>query len=132
MMSGERDLGSHQRWGGEVVTFDEILEQALEMLRRRGRVSYRALKVQFHLDDDLLEILKEEIVAVHQLGRDQEGTTLVWTGDAAPTAAPVSPPTPALATCILPRGTWSTPSGCATRVWPSIGPLASGTYCHRL
>ena len=38
---------------GEVVTFDEVLEQALEMLRRRGRVSYRALKVQFHLDDDL-------------------------------------------------------------------------------
>src|SRR5499426_2059739 len=95
MMSGERDLGSHQRWGGEVVTFDEILEQALEMLRRRGRVSYRALKVQFHLDDDLLEVLKEEIVAVHQLGRDQEGTMLVWTGDTATAAVPVSPPTPA-------------------------------------
>ena len=45
MMSGERDLGSHQLWGGEVVTFDEVLEQALEMLRRRRRVSYRALKV---------------------------------------------------------------------------------------
>jgi hypothetical protein len=76
------------------VTFDEVLEQALELLRRRGRVSYRALKVQLHLDDDLLEILKEEIVAVHQLGRDQEGTMLVWTGDTAPAAVPVSPPTP--------------------------------------
>ncbi len=65
---------------GEAVTFDEALEQALEMRRRRGRVSYRALKVQFHLDDDLLEILKEEIVAVHRLGRDQEGTMLVWIG----------------------------------------------------
>ena len=94
MMSGVRDLGSHQRWGGEIVTFDEVLEQALELLRRRGRVSYRALKVQFHLDDDLLEILTEEIVAVHQLGRDQEGTMLVWTGDTAPAAVPVSPPTP--------------------------------------
>ena len=94
MMSGERDLGSHHCWGGEAVSFDEVLEQALELLRRRGRVSYRALKVQFHLDDDLLEILKEEIVAVHQLGRDQEGTMLVWTGDTAPAAVPVSPPTP--------------------------------------
>jgi class 3 adenylate cyclase/tetratricopeptide (TPR) repeat protein len=94
MMSGERDLCTYQRWGGEVVTFDEVLEQALEMLRRRGRVSYRALKVQFHLDDDLLEILKEEIVAVHQLGRDQEGTMLVWTGDTATAAVPVSSPTP--------------------------------------
>jgi hypothetical protein len=42
-----QDLGSHQLWGGEAMTFDEILEQALEMLQRRGRVSYRALKVQF-------------------------------------------------------------------------------------
>src|SRR5882724_8541075 len=96
MMSDERDLGSHRHWGGEVVTFDEVLEQALEMLRRRGRVSYRALKVQFHLDDDPLEILTEEIVAVHQLGRDQEGTMLVWTGDTVPAAVPVSPPTPDL------------------------------------
>jgi class 3 adenylate cyclase/tetratricopeptide (TPR) repeat protein len=76
------------------MTFDEVLEQALEMLRRRGRVSYRALKVQFHLDDDLLAILTEEIVAVHQLGRDQGGTMLVWIGDPAPAAVPVSPPTP--------------------------------------
>ena len=60
------------------MTFDEVLEQALEMLRRRGRVSYRALKVQFHLDDDLLEILKEEIVAVHQLGGTRRGRC--WSG----------------------------------------------------
>src|SRR5215831_18522024 len=97
------------------MTFDEVLEQALEMLRRRGRVSYRALQVQFQLDDALLEILKDEIVEVHQLARDQEGKMLVWTGrtssipttvspvpppatsDVSPTqgeAAPVVPPTP--------------------------------------
>ena len=75
------------------MTFDEVLEQALEMLQRRGRVSYRALKVQFQLDDDLLEILKEEIVEVHQVARDQEGKMLVWTGATA-TAAPSFPPAP--------------------------------------
>src|SRR5262245_16106126 len=64
------------------------------MLRRRGRVSYRALKVQFHLDDDLLEILKEEIVTVHQLGRAQGGTMLVWIGDTATAAVPGSSPPP--------------------------------------
>jgi len=52
------------------VTFDEILEQALEMLQRRGRVSYRALKVQFQLDDDLLEILEED--------RPTERRVLFW------------------------------------------------------
>ena len=61
------------------------------MLQRRGRVSYRALKVQFQLDDALLEILKDEIVEVHQLARDQEGKMLVWTGDAA-TPVPASYP----------------------------------------
>src|SRR5262249_36524989 len=79
---------------GAGMTFEEVLDQAIAMLQRRGRVSYRALRVQFHLDDDLLEILKEEIVTVHQLGRDQEGTMLVWTGDTTPTTVPVSPPTP--------------------------------------
>ena len=76
------------------MTFDEVLEQALEMLRRRGRVSYRALKVQFQLDDTLLEILKDEIVEVHQLARDQEGKMLVWTGDVASPTVPASAPAP--------------------------------------
>jgi class 3 adenylate cyclase/predicted ATPase len=76
------------------VTFDEVLEQALEMLRRRGRVSYRALQVQFQLDDTLLEILKDEIVEVHQLARDQEGKMLVWTGDTASPSVPASSPAP--------------------------------------
>ncbi len=76
------------------MTFDEVLEQALEMLRRRERVSYRALKVQFQLDDTLLEILKDEIVEVHQLARDQEGKMLVWTGDSASPSAPASSPAP--------------------------------------
>ena len=72
------------------MTFDDILEQALEMLRRRGRVSYRALKVQFPLDDDLLALLRHEIVEVHQLARDQEGTMLVMPtmGSAAPKIEP--------------------------------------------
>ena len=76
-----------------MVTFEEILTQAIAMLQRLGRVSYRALKVQFQLDDDLLELLKDEIVAVHQLARDQEGKMLVWTGDTT-AAAPSRPPTP--------------------------------------
>jgi predicted ATPase len=70
------------------------LEQALEMLRRRGRVSYRALQVQFQLDDTLLEVLKDEIVEGHQLARDQEGKMLVWTGDTASPSVPVVAPTP--------------------------------------
>jgi class 3 adenylate cyclase len=80
------------------VTFDDVLEQALEILRRRGRASYRALKVQSQLDDDLLALLKDEIVEVHQLARDQEGKMLVWTEETAAVAPrPPAPPDQAYA-----------------------------------
>ena len=65
------------------MTFDEILDQVLEMLQRRSRVSYRALKRQFDLDDAYLADLKAEIIDVHQLAVDQDGTMLVWIGGSA-------------------------------------------------
>ena len=36
------------------MTFDEILDQALALLKRRGRLTYRALQRQFNLDDAYL------------------------------------------------------------------------------
>ena len=41
------------------MTFDEILGQVLQLLQRQGRVSYRALKRRFTLDDEYLEDLVE-------------------------------------------------------------------------
>jgi class 3 adenylate cyclase/tetratricopeptide (TPR) repeat protein len=71
------------------VTFEEVLTQARAMLQRQGRVSYRALKRQFDLDDSYLDDLKAELIDVHQVAVDQGGTMLLWTGDPspAPTAA---------------------------------------------
>jgi hypothetical protein len=37
------------------MDFYAVLDQVLALLRQRRRVSYRALKVQFHLDDEQLE-----------------------------------------------------------------------------
>jgi hypothetical protein len=44
------------------MNFYEVLDQVVELLRRRGRVTYRALKIQFQLDDDTLEALKDELL----------------------------------------------------------------------
>ena len=41
--------------------FYEVVEQVLALLQRQGRVSYRALKRQFGIDDDFIEDLKEEL-----------------------------------------------------------------------
>src|SRR4029453_11901834 len=78
------------------MTFEEILEQALAMLQRQGRVSYRALKRQFALDDDFLEDLKDEIIDVHQVAVDHDGRMLVWTGEVTTAPAVASPSPPAV------------------------------------
>jgi class 3 adenylate cyclase/tetratricopeptide (TPR) repeat protein len=79
------------------MTFDEILAQMLVLLQREKRLSYRALKVRFALDEDHLEALKEEIIEAKQLAVDEHGKVLVWTGSAA------SPPPPAPAPERAPR-----------------------------
>jgi hypothetical protein len=61
------------------MTFDDVLEQVVTLLKRQGRVSYRALKMRFDLDDEYLDVLKEELLYVHPV-RDDEGRGLVWTG----------------------------------------------------
>jgi hypothetical protein len=46
------------------VTYDEILAQVLELLQREGRLSYRAPKRRFDLDNDDLEGLQVEFIQV--------------------------------------------------------------------
>jgi Adenylate and Guanylate cyclase catalytic domain len=78
------------------MAFDEILAQVLALLQREKRLSYRAVKVRFALDDDHLEALKDEIIEAKQLAVDEHGKVLVWTGSAAslPPPAPASEHTP--------------------------------------
>ena len=44
------------------MTFEEVLDQAIAMLQRRGRVTYRTLQRQFQLDDAALDDLKDELL----------------------------------------------------------------------
>src|SRR5207237_4305254 len=74
------------------MTFEEILDQAIAMLQRRGRLTYGTMKRQFQLDDAALEDLKNELIEGQRLAVDERGNVLVWTGAAAPPA-----PTPPLA-----------------------------------
>jgi class 3 adenylate cyclase/predicted ATPase len=76
------------------MTFEEILDQATAMLQRRGRVSYRTLTLQFHLNEESLEALKEELIEVHHLAVDHEGRMLVWAGETRTTSVPPSPQPP--------------------------------------
>src|SRR5215468_10042662 len=64
------------------MTFDEILAQVITLLQRQGRVSYRALKMRFDLDDEYLDVLKEELIDAQRIATDEDGRILVWVGDA--------------------------------------------------
>jgi class 3 adenylate cyclase/predicted ATPase len=76
------------------MDFYDVLDKVQALLTQRGRVSYRALRLQFHLDDETLDALKEELIEVHHLAVDQDGRMLVWTGAAQPTLGAPSPPSP--------------------------------------
>src|SRR5215831_15299704 len=98
------------------MTFEEILEQAIALLQRRGRLTYRALKRQFNLDDDYLEDLKAELIQGQRLAVDEDGAVLVWTGGmdvdprttlpasqpGAPPGTADAPPTPILSASAAP------------------------------
>jgi hypothetical protein len=66
------------------VKFSEIIDQASNLLQRKGRLSYRTLKLEFDLSDEQLAVLAEELIEVQELAIDKDGKMLVWVG-----AAPV-------------------------------------------
>ena len=78
------------------MDYDAVLAQVLDLLQREQRLAYRVLKLRLHLDDDLLEALKEDLIYAKKLAVDEEGRVLVWTGgtsSAPATVSPVPPPT---------------------------------------
>ena len=72
------------------MDFYTVLDQVVDLLRSRGRVTYGALKLQFGLTEEQLAVLKEELIDAQRLAGDEQGRILVWTGSAETSA--VSPP----------------------------------------
>jgi hypothetical protein len=67
------------------MKFSEVVEQVRAWLQRQGRVSYRALRREFDLDDEYLQDLKAELIDAQRVASDEDGKVLVWVG-----ASPVS------------------------------------------
>ena len=57
--------------GSNTMGFYEVLGQVVALLRQQGRVTYRALKHAFQLDDAYLEDLKDEIIKARRLAVDE-------------------------------------------------------------
>ncbi|HEY7493108.1 MAG TPA: adenylate/guanylate cyclase domain-containing protein, partial [Candidatus Tectomicrobia bacterium] len=96
------------------MTFEEVLDQAIAMLQRRGRLTYRTLQLHFQLDDEHMEALKEELIYGQRLAVDEAGRVLVWTGG---TDVPLhaAPPIPQPAQSPTPRALAAPPPPAAER-----------------
>src|SRR5438067_10887543 len=95
MMEPRMCLLAAPREGGDAVDFVAVVDQAIALLRQRGRLTYRTLQRQFQLDDAALDDLKDEIIYGQRLAVDEEGRVLVWTGDTATSVTPVASLAPA-------------------------------------
>src|SRR5262249_17433862 len=79
------------------MDYDAVLAHVLDLLQREYRLSYRVLKRRFQLDDDLLEVLKDDLIYAKKLAVDEDGRVLVWTGGTSSTPPTASPmPSPAI------------------------------------
>ena len=85
------------------MDFYDVLDQILDLLRQRGRVTYNALKRQFNLDDSYLADLKEELIYGQHLVVDEDGKVLVWSGGVGSASAPAPP----VALSLAPAPQWA-------------------------
>ena len=73
------------------MDFVAVVDQAMALLRQRGRVTYRTLQRQFQLDAEALTDLLAELRYAHPDAIREDDQGVVWTGDAG-TAAALAPP----------------------------------------
>jgi len=59
------------------MDFAEVLAKVVELLQREQRVSYRALKLCFGIDDEYIAALKEELIDAKELAVDKDGKVLI-------------------------------------------------------
>jgi class 3 adenylate cyclase len=73
------------------MTFDEVLDQVRELLRSKGRVTYRSLKLRYQLDEEVLAGVTDELISAERVAVDEDGKVLVWTGAATKGETAISP-----------------------------------------
>src|ERR1700693_2815598 len=70
----------------KLMDFYKVLTEVENLLRSRGRISYRALKIHFDLDDQRLDALRTELLYAHPGTVSEDGEGLAWTSGSASTS----------------------------------------------
>ncbi len=53
-----------------------VLDQARDLLQKKGRITYRMLKAQFQLDNEAMDALREELIEGERVAVDEDGKVL--------------------------------------------------------
>ena len=69
------------------MKFSDIVKQAVTLLQESQRITYRALKREFDLDDEALEDLRGELIDAQRVAIDEDGKVLVWVGQGSPASS---------------------------------------------
>ena len=65
------------------MKFSEIVKQAVTLLQESQRITYRALKLDFDLTEEQLDVLIEELIDGQRVTVAEGGKVLVWKGASA-------------------------------------------------
>ena len=63
------------------MIFEEVLNEAVAMVQRQRRISYRTVQRQFDLDDACFADLKEALLYTHGEVVNDDGRGFVWIGE---------------------------------------------------
>ncbi len=102
------------------MRFFGIVTLTIALLQREGRITYRALKRGFELDDASLEDLRRELI-FRRLARDEAGEGLVWIGGVPPPVGATADAVMGLSPALAPLSPLATDDG-------STGIPASARY----
>lgn len=59
------------------MDIEQLIDEAVGILQRRGKISYSALKLGLSIDDDVMEVIRDELVDVLGVATDQDGKVLI-------------------------------------------------------
>lgn len=59
------------------MDIEQLIDEAVAILQRRGKISYSALKLGLSIDDDVMEVIRDELVDVMGVATDQDGKVLI-------------------------------------------------------
>jgi predicted ATPase/class 3 adenylate cyclase len=74
--------------GFDTVDFQAVLALVMRRLEQEGRITYRALRRAFGIDEAFLEDLREELIYAKQVALDEAGKVLVWRAGAQDSGSP--------------------------------------------